>query len=377
MKHNWEYKPFKQLANILYGYPFESNFFNSDSKGKPIIRIRDVKPGFTSTFFNGPYSDQYVIKKGEYLIGMDGEFNIAPWQSEDALLNQRVCRVKSSDDNILLTDFIFYFLGRELKKIEEKTSFVTVKHLSAKVLNSINIPVPPLELQEHIVAELDTINRGITELREQIKDLDNLAQSLFYETFGDPISNPKGWELEKLISIAPIKASKQEPWKENGKYWLLNLDQIESNSGKILDFKFFNLEEIGNSTIIFDTKNVLYSKLRPYLNKVVIPQRTGYCSTELVPFRPLKGVINREYLAYSLRCPEFVKYINEKTGGAKMPRVKMDYLRNLMYPIPPFLLQQQFASQIEAIESMKRELEAQIADAQTLLDSRMDYWFND
>jgi len=198
MKHNWEYKPLKQLANILYGCPFDSEFFNSESKGMPLIRIRDVKPGYTSTYFNGSYSSEYLIKKGEYLIGMDGEFNIAPWKSKEALLNQRVCRVKSSNEDIVLSDFIYYYVGKELKHIESKTSFVTVKHLSAKVLNAINHPVPPREVQEQIVAELDQINDLIAKNRELLSQLDNLAQSLFYDTFGDPILNPKGFKISKL-----------------------------------------------------------------------------------------------------------------------------------------------------------------------------------
>ena len=132
---------------------------------------------------------------------MDGEFNIAPWKSENALLNQRVCRVKSSNEEILSTDFIFYFLGQELKRIEGKTPFVTVKHLSAKVLNSISTPVPHKKIQEQIVAELDKINEVMEDCRELLRNLDALAQSLFYDFFGDPVTNPKGWEVKRLVDV--------------------------------------------------------------------------------------------------------------------------------------------------------------------------------
>lgn len=386
MKHNWEYKRFGELCDIVRGgSPRPIQDYLTDSvDGLNWIKIGDVAQGekyITSSkekIKKEGLKKTRQVKKGDFILSNSMSFGRPYILKIDGCIHDGWLAIRNIE-NHFFPDFLYYFLSSPTtySLFEKLVRGGVVNNLNSDIVKGIFIPVPAIEEQEQIVAELDAINEGLTELREQIKDLDKLAQSLFYETFGDPITNPKGWETRKLIEVAPIIASKKEPWKENGKYWLLNLDQIESDSGKILDFQFFNLEEIGTSTTIFDTDNVLYSKLRPYLNKVVIPQRIGYCSTELLPFRPLKGVITREYLGFSLRCQEFVNYINEKTGGAKMPRVKMDYLRNLMFPVPPLSLQEQFASQIEAIESMKRELEAQITDAQTLLDSRMDYWFND
>ena len=151
---------------------------------------------------------------------------------------------------------------------------------------------------------------------------------------------------------------------------------IVPNTGEIIDKCYFEKEEIGNSTIAFDRTNVLYSKLRPYLNKVVIPNDIGYATMELVPLCPLVNVLNREFLAHLLRSYSFVSYINDKVAGAKMPRVSMDILRAFPVILPPLSLQQLFAQKIEAIEKQKALIKQSITETEELFNSRMDYYFS-
>ena len=384
MKHNWEYKPFKQLSDILYGCPFESEFFNSESKGMPLIRIRDVKPGYTSTYFNGGYSDDYIIKKGDYLIGMDGEFNIAPWQSEDALLNQRVCRVKSINENVILSNFIYYFLGKELKDIEAQTSFVTVKHLSAKVLNAINTPVPPMEVQEQIVAELDTINETIEDCRELLRNLDALAQSLFYDTFGDPITNPKGWRIYKIKDICSVNPTKREiRIPTSSEISFLPMEDLPINARYFTPIKVKTLNEVQNSYTYFSGEDVLFAKVTPCFEngKAGIPvnliNNIGFGSSELFVLRPNFQIINREYIYSFIRTNHFVsEAIKKLSGTSGLRRVPRTVVENFQIPVPPLELQEKFAARMEEIEAQKKIVESTIAELQTLLDSRMDYWFN-
>ena len=168
--------------------------------------------------------------------------------------------------------------------------------------------------------------------------------------FGLPVSNTKKWFTEKMSDVAP---SINYTGKFNDKIWLLNLDMIEAQTGEIIGYLFVNEDEVGSSTCSFDTSNVLYSKLRPYLNKVVIPNRCGYATSELVPLQPAKGKLNREYLAFMLRSDEFVNMINEKVIGAKMPRVSMSEFRKFDVPIPPIELQNQFAAFVYQVNKSK------------------------
>lgn len=375
MKKDWTYKKLIDVCGIQYGYPFDSKCFTEDNTYPALIRIRDVVRGYTETFYKGDVPEEYYVQKGEYLIGMDGEFNIAPWRSEKALLNQRVCKIFSITSNVDI-QFVYYSLQRQLKQIEDETPFVTVKHLSAKKLNQIELPIPPLSIQRSIVAELDLLHSVISKKKEQRRELDNLAQSLFYQMFGDPITNPMGWEVKKLGEVAPVKSYQGEILSEKGLYWLLNLDMVEAQTGKILEKNMVDKDEIGNSTTSFSPDNVLYSKLRPYLNKVVLPDTCGYCTTELLPLLPQRDILNREYLCYLLRSKSFVDYINIKVAGAKMPRVTMDDLRNFSIPLPPLSLQQSFAAKVSAIEVQKQAITQSIKETEALLAQRMDTYFS-
>ena len=119
-----------EVCDIQYGYAFDSSCFTEDSSFPQLVRIRDVKRGYSETYYNGEYPDEYILSKGDLLIGMDGEFNIARWKIDGALLNQRVCKVIAKEGTN--DEYIRFFLLKRLKNIEKRTSFATVKHLSAK-----------------------------------------------------------------------------------------------------------------------------------------------------------------------------------------------------------------------------------------------------
>lgn len=168
----------KDLCTVDNGFAFDSKLFNSDGNGMPIIRIRDIKPGVTNTYTTEACDSRYLVNDGDMLIGMDGEFNLTKWQSGMALLNQRVCRIRSNSTQ-LLDDYLRYFLPVALKYIEARTACVTVKHLSSKVLNAVEIPLKPLEEQRAIVLRLDNIQRQIDIARSQLSQLDQLVKSRF------------------------------------------------------------------------------------------------------------------------------------------------------------------------------------------------------
>lgn len=177
------------------------------------------------------------------------------------------------------------------------------------------------------------------------------------------------WEYRRLGDIAPAKPFKGTITSSNDKYWCLNLDKVESNTGVVLEYDYIEESELGGSVHKFAVDNVLFSKLRPNLNKVVVPEQNGYCTTELVPLHPL-DILNRYYLAYYLRSPKYVNFLIGKTGGAKMPRVKMDIFWNSTIPLPPMEKQEQIVAELDQINDLiakNRELLSQLdALAQSL-----------
>ena len=195
-----------EVCTIQYGFPFDSAKF-SDSNGMPLIRIRDVVRGYSETYTTEEYKSEYIVHENDLLIGMDGEFNIAKWGKTPALLNQRVCRLAPKDS--IDKDYLFYFMPVALKRIEEKTPFVTVKHLSAKELNKIEIPVLPLEEQRKIAETLSKVDELIAFREQQLAKLDELVKARFVEMFGDCKTNPKNWKTKALEKIANVGSSKR------------------------------------------------------------------------------------------------------------------------------------------------------------------------
>lgn len=130
MKEGWEYIALSSVCRVQNGFAFNSKLFNDSNKGLPLIRIRDIKRGFSLTYTDEACSDDFFVEDGDMLIGMDGDFNIGEWKGGHALLNQRVCKLIPSEK--VLAKFIFYFIPEALQRINDKTAFSTVKHLSSK-----------------------------------------------------------------------------------------------------------------------------------------------------------------------------------------------------------------------------------------------------
>jgi type I restriction enzyme S subunit len=151
---SWGRVEIGKVATIQNGAPFASTSFNTDRSGFPIIRIRDVGKNEISTWFDGDYSDDFIVRHGDLLIGMDGDFRSSRWSGEPALLNQRVCRLIVRDSRIGQA-FIEFALPAYLDAIAAETSSITVKHLSSKSIQQIPLPLPPLAEQERIVEILE------------------------------------------------------------------------------------------------------------------------------------------------------------------------------------------------------------------------------
>ena len=269
---------------------------------------------------------------------------------EDRVIVSPLYNVFTVDEKILPQYLYFYLKSpNTMKRIRTVASGSVRDNLKLSMLCEFPIQVPSINRQQNIIELLEKVQRIIDENNDELEKLDNLVKARFVEMFGNVVVNDKSWATKPISSVAPASSPKIAV-SEN--IWLLNLDMIESQSGKVLDRLIVSKNKINASTCAFDDKNVLYSKLRPYLNKVVLPDQEGYCTTELVPLRP-SNELNREFLATLLRSDAFVGYINEKTAGAKMPRVSMNIFRQFECILPPITLQEQFSVFYKQIDKSK------------------------
>ena len=383
MKHGWEYKKFTDVCDVQYGFAFDSKFFTDDENAMPLIRIRDVMRGYSETFYNGEIPNGYLINEGDYLVGMDGEFNIGRWGKRPGLLNQRVCKMSSSS-KLLDNQYMYYFMKVCLKSIEDETPFVTVKHLSAKRINQIEIPLPPLLTQQSIASELDKINELIRLKKEQLKDYDNLAQSIFYEMFGDPVVNEKGWDNSTIESVCS--------------------SIVRGPFGSALKKEFF-VEPTNDTYKVYEQKHAIQKNHiigSYYITKEKFQELRRFevfpgdiimsCSGTIgefyqIPKEAEKGVMNQALLKFTLNenrttteffmfLMNFIKNSFETKGTGLQNIGSVKVIKSTILGLPPLPLQQTFAQRIELIEKQKAEVQRTIADLETLLASRMQYWFD-
>uniref|UniRef100_UPI0032191A42 restriction endonuclease subunit S n=2 Tax=Bacteroides TaxID=816 RepID=UPI0032191A42 len=226
------------------------------------------------------------------------------------------------------------------------------KRISKDTLLEYEFELPSIDEMRDISDKLWAAYRLKEAYKKLLVTTDEMVKSQFIEMFGNPVTNTKGWKTAKIKDVAPEMPSKEQL---SGKIWLLNLDMIESNTGRIIE-KVYEDVENALSVQSFDEGNVLFSKLRPYLNKVVIPDEPGMATTELVPLRPEPSKLHKVFLSHLLRGNQFVNYANDIAGGTKMPRMPLTELRNFDCILPPMDKQLEFVFIAEQVDKSKFEL---------------------
>ncbi len=333
-------------------YRFEDIAINSTEKKKPVeedkytyLGLEHLDPdSIYVTRFGAdiaPKGEKLLMKKGDVLFGKRRAYQkkvaIAPF---DGIFSAHGM-VLRPNEKVIDKDFfpLFiksdYFLDEAIK--------ISVGSLSPTInwrdLKELRFSLPSLEEQKKLAQVLWSIYETKEEYKKLIKATDDLVKSQFIEMFGDPITNDYGWPTEPIKKVAP-EHKPDIPSEE--KYWWLNLDMIETYSGVVIEKVYAELESIGNSTSTFDATMVLYSKLRPYLNKVVVPEGYGYCTNELVGLKPDENVLNKHFLFNLLRSDNFVSFANSLSSGAQMPRMPVKALREFQCILPPIDLQEKF-----------------------------------
>ena len=221
---NWGMSKFKAEGSVLSGFPFNSEKFTSDT-GFPLIRIRDITSGQAGTFYDGDYPTSYIIHDGDFLLGMDGEFNVRWWQGGDALLNQRCCRL--SLNNKFFAKYIFYLIPFGLKLINDLAYSTTVKHLSVPDILNLSLLVPPLSEQKAIADFLDAkcgeIDGLLVDLDAEVKTLTEYKKSIIAETvtrglnYNAPMKKvslgwidelPANWSVARIASVYSVRNEK-------------------------------------------------------------------------------------------------------------------------------------------------------------------------
>lgn len=276
----------------------------------------------------------------------------------DGLCSDATYILRSKDENVLLQEYLALQLQSDhfWNYCEShKVGSVNFANNWTSIAN-YEFDLPSIEEQKVLADKLWAAYKVKESYRQLLSTTDEMLKAKFQEMFGDFLVNDRNWLTMPMSEVAPESPSKHG---NKGNVWNLNLDMIESNTGIVIEKVYASFEDL-NSVSAFDKGNVLYSKLRPYLNKVVVPDEEGYATTELIPLRPNPEFLNLCFFSHLLRSDKFVAYANSIATGTKMPRVPMDGLRKFNCILPPMELQQQFAEIATQAEATKTSLRASI-----------------
>ena len=367
-----------EVCTIQYGFPFDSAKF-SDSNGMPLIRIRDVVRGYSETYTTEEYKSEYIVHENDLLIGMDGEFNIAKWGKTPALLNQRVCRLAPKDS--IDKDYLFYFMPIALKRIEEKTPFVTVKHLSAKELNKIEIPILPLEEQRKIAETLSKVDELIAFRDQQLAKLDELVKARFVEMFGDEQAfnkEPLSQNVEEMF-IGPFGSSlKNESFvsKENGycmvyeqKHAIRKTMDVETryiDKPKYEELKRFSIH---GGDIIVSCRGTIGETYIVPLNAPL-----GIMHPSIMKIRVKDSIYNRVFFDFLLQ-EKLKQHEAQANGSGVKMAVTASALGKEEFIVPSIPFQNQFAAFVERVDQQKQTVQQSLEKLELMKKALMQEYF--
>lgn len=373
MKHDWEYKKLGEVCDVL------------DAQRKPVSkaeRKNGIYPYYGASGIQD-YVDSYLFDGRYLLVGEDG----AKWTSNErsAYIVSGKCWVNNHAHilqmkNDIVDSFVEFYLCHH-----DLSSYITgavVPKLTQQALKSIPIPVPPLPTQQSIVSELDSLSKIIADCKETLKDYDALEQSIFYDMFGDPVKNEKGWEVKKLGDCcSELKYGTSRPACENGQYKYLRMGNLTLDGHlDLTDLKTIDIPDDEIDKCIVKYGDILFNRT----NSMELIGKT--CMFDLEEPMVIAGYIirvrlldtlNPRFLSIMFNLPSLKLRLKSMAKGAvNQANINSKELASIRVILPPLPLQQQFASKIEAIEQMKVETKKALQEAETLFQARMDYWFN-
>ena len=368
MRNGWEYKRWKEVLTIING-----------KNQSAVVDENGEYPIYGSGGIMG-YANNWLCPGNCVIIGRKGNIN-KPIFVETKFWNVDTAFGLNANKEYLLPKFLYYFCLDY--NFERHNKAVTIPSLTKADLLKIDIPLPPKSTQLAIVSELDKINELIRLKKEQLKDFDNLAQSLFYEMFGDPVENEMRWEVKKLgdnveeMFLGPFgSALKVDSYVPKEDSYCMVYEQKHAIKKSInLENHYINKEKFDSLKRFCVMPGDFIMSCRGTIGKLYqIPPGApmGIIHPSLMKIRLKQNGYDSTYFNFMLVK---IVAIESTNGNCVQMDITAKALSKKELPLPPLPLQHLFAQRIEQIEHQKSEVQKAITDLETLLASRIQYWF--
>ena len=359
--------------------------------GYPITRIETIsndvfnrdRMGYAGITDLTKY-ESYVLKDGDLLMSHInsvqylGRTVLYEKQGDEKIIHGMNLLVLKANRSIVKPAFARYAFyspkfRQQLRRITKKS--VNQASFTVADLKKIEIDVPSLEKQAHIVENLDKTKRILALRRQEIEVLDALIKARFVEMFGDFKINPMGWPVVGFEEIAIIDGNMTTDYEKYADYPHIGIDSIEKESGLLKGYRTVAEDGVISAKYVFTPAHIIYSKIRPNLNKVALPDFDGLCSADAYPILPIEGKCNRVFLAYDMRSQFFLDYILQFCNRTNLPKVNRKEVTGFRTPLPPIELQNEFASFVAQVDKSKSVVQKSLDETQLLFDSLMQKYF--
>lgn len=386
MKEGWKYKKLEEVGRVITGStPSTKSPENYSSKDVCFVKPSDLpKDGVglvIDTEFHiskKAYNNSRKLPKGSVLttcIGIVGKVAIL---QVDATCNQQINAI--IPDATISSHFLAYSILSKRDYLEKRANAPVVPIINKKDFSSTVIAVPSLSEQQHIVEELDLLSSIIEKKKAQLNELDNLAQSLFYEMFGDPIINNMEWEVKTLKELVYIGLgfTHTPQYVEKGVPFI-SVKDISSGYIDLSKIKYVSKEEYDNAPKGAKPQkgDLMFCRVGTMGKPLIVETDMQFCTFVSVGYmRRLQNNIDMSFLKYWMLSNSFDKQVEANVRGLAIKNLNTGWLKNFSIYLPPLSIQQQFAEKVEAIEHQKELIKQSIKEVETLFNSRMDYYFN-
>ena len=379
----WPRRPLGDVAQVINGYAFKSDRF-SRSGGMPLIRIRDMFSEHTEVAFIGEYDDRYIVRRGDLLVGMDGDFRCARWQGSEALLNQRVCKVVP-DAKQLSVDFLAHVLPGYLQAIQDVTSSTTVTHLSSRDLAQLPIPVPPLPEQEAVArlcghaadkqasatAHLTAAQHALGRFRRAVLTSAYSGHLTIEENESDATSSP--WTHQSLVACAELirgvsyKREEARATPARGFVPILRANNIGSSGLTFDDLVHVPAERVAAQQRVRSKDIVLAmsSGSRDMVGKAALVRDdwSGGFGAFCAVLRANTGQLLPEFLAMFLLTGDYRRQIDQLATGIGINNLSRTTLSQVIVPIPPLAAQHQIVAKLTRLLGTADVVESRVSEA--------------
>jgi type I restriction enzyme, S subunit len=371
-KHeSWQRVRLGDVANIQNGAAFKSKFFNTEERGLPLLRIRDVPNDRTVAFYDGPFESDLIVEPGDLVVGMDGDFNCALWRGSQALLNQRVCRIRLLSDDLSLR-FTYYVLQGYLAAVNEVTASVTVKHLSSRTIADFPLPLPPRAEQDRIVEAIEllfgAVEEGEGSVLRAIEAAAAFRFSVLHAAFQGRLcgegASPE-WRVARLDEIVDHELGKMldKSKNEGEKQPYLRNSNVQWGTFRLDDVKEMRIAEKERERYRVRPGDLMICEGgEPGRCAVWELDREIYFQKALHRVRP-SPELNVHFLSHYLRYAALANRLDPLFTGSTIRHLPGVKLAQVEIPFPPRDMQDRLVNAIDAQMALADRAERVLASA--------------